>query len=206
MTDPFSTGTTSGDMSVTVNADFTSFRAEMAEATRSSRQFGAALASSFEGLVLKGRGLTDVVRSLSQALSQIALRAAFKPLEDMLGSGLSSLVSGGLFGGAGFGFAHGGVFQGGVPVPFARGGVIASPISFPLGGGQHGIAGERGAEAIMPLARGRDGRLGVVSAGGGGGVQVHVNIATPDIEGFRRAESQISAALARAVARGQRNL
>ena len=205
MTDTLSTGSTAGDLSVTVDADFTGFRAEMTEATRSSRQFGAALASSFEGLVLKGRGLTDVVRNLSQALSQIALRAAFKPLEDMLGSGLSSLISGGL-GGAGFGFAHGGVFQGGVPIPFARGGVIASPISFPLGGGQHGIAGERGAEAIMPLARGPDGRLGVVSAGGGGGVQVHVNIATPDIEGFQRAESQISAALARAVARGQRNL
>ena len=205
MTDPFSTSAAAGDMNVTVNADFAGFRAEMAEATRSSRQFGSALASSFDGLVLKGRGLTDVVRSLSQALSQIALRAAFKPLEDMLGSGLSGLVSGGLFAGPGFGFAHGGVFQSGVPIPFARGGVIASPISFPLGGGRHGIAGERGAEAIMPLARGPDGRLGVVSAGGGN-VQVHVSIATPDIESFQRAESQVSAALARAVARGQRNL
>ena len=30
-----------------------------------------------------------------------------------------------------------------------------------------GLAGERGAEAIMPLARGPDGRLGVAAAGGG---------------------------------------
>lgn len=206
MTDPFADG---GSMTVAIDADFSSFRAEMAEATRSSRQFGASLASAFDGLVLKGRGLTDVVRTLAQSLSQIAVRAAFKPLENMLGSGLANLFSGGLgggFGGAGFGFAHGGVFQAGVPTPFAQGGVIASPITFPLGAGRHGIAGERGAEAIMPLARGPDGRLGVVAAGGGGAVQVHVNISTPDIEGFQRAEGQVSAALARAVARGQRNL
>jgi phage-related minor tail protein len=206
MNDPFSSTADSGDMNVTVKTDFAGFRTEMLEATRLGKQFSSSLATAFDGLVLKGRGLTDVVRTLGQALSQAALKAAFKPLEDAIGSGLSSLVAGGLSGGVGFGFAHGGVFQSGVPVPFARGGVIASPISFPLGGGQHGIAGERGAEAIMPLARGPDGRLGVVSAGGGGGVQVNVSIATPDVEGFQRAESQISAALARAVARGQRNL
>lgn len=206
MPDSFQAGADAASMSVTVDADFSGFRSELAEATRTSRQFGAALANSFEGLVLRGRGLTEVVRGLAQSLSQIAMRAAFKPLETMLGTGLAGLFSGGLPGGAGMGFAHGGVFQGGVPVPFAHGGVIASPISFPLGGGRHGIAGERGAEAIMPLARGPDGRLGVVASGGGGAVQVHVNIATPDIEGFQRAESQITAALARAVARGRRNL
>ena len=58
----------------------------------------------------------------------------------------------------------------------------------------------------MPLARGADGRLGVVSASGGGNVHVNVSISTPDAGSFQRAESQISAMLARAVSRGQRNL
>jgi phage-related minor tail protein len=65
--------------------------------------------------------------------------------------------------------------------------------------------GEAGAEAIMPLARGPDGRLGV-SAGGGAPTLVTVNIATPDAESFKRSEAQVSAALARAVARGRRAL
>jgi phage-related minor tail protein len=67
--------------------------------------------------------------------------------------------------------------------------------------------GERGAEAVMPLARGADGRLGVVAQGGESRpVAVTVNIAAQDIESFRRSEAQITSALARAVARGQRNL
>ena len=90
-------------------------------------------------------------------------------------------------------------------VPFARGRVVRSPIAFPLAGGQVGIAGERGAEAILPLSRGPDGRLGV-AAQGGGGVNVVFNVTTPDADSFQRSESQVAAMLARAVALGQRNL
>ena len=45
--------------------------------------------------------------------------------------------------------------------PFAAGGVIGTPTYFPLTSGGLGLAGEAGPEAIMPLARGADGRLGV---------------------------------------------
>ena len=65
--------------------------------------------------------------------------------------------------------------------------------------------GEAGSDAVMPLARGPDGRLGVRSAGGGA-ANVTVNIAATDVESFRRSEAQVSAALARAVARGRRAL
>jgi phage-related minor tail protein len=65
--------------------------------------------------------------------------------------------------------------------------------------------GERGAEAVMPLARGPDGRLGV-RGGGARPVSVTVNIATPDADSFRRSEAQVAATLARAVARGRRGL
>ena len=70
--------------------------------------------------------------------------------------------------------------------------------------GGTGLMGEAGPEAIVPLARGRDGKLGIRS--NGGGVNVMVNISTPDAQSFQRSQSQITAMMARAVARGQRNL
>jgi lambda family phage tail tape measure protein len=88
--------------------------------------------------------------------------------------------------------------------PFAQGGVVNSPLLFPMRGGA-GLMGESGPEAIMPLARGRDGKLGLRTSGGGG-VNVTVNIQTPDAQSFRKSQSQIAAMMSRAVARGQRNL
>jgi phage-related minor tail protein len=88
--------------------------------------------------------------------------------------------------------------------PFASGGVIGAPTYFPLMQGGVGLAGEAGPEAIMPLRRGPDGRLGV--AGAGGGNSITVNIATPDADSFRRSESYVTGQIARAVARGQRGL
>ena len=85
--------------------------------------------------------------------------------------------------------------------PFAKGGVIASPSYFPLGRGT-GLMGEAGPEAIMPLQRGADGRLGV--AGGGGAVNVTFNVTTSDARSFAASEAEVSAMLLRAVRRGTR--
>lgn len=65
-----------------------------------------------------------------------------------------------------FGFANGGVFQGGSQVQaYANGGVVGSPTYFPMAGGKTGLMGEAGPEAIMPLKRGKDGKLGVAVDG-----------------------------------------
>ena len=58
----------------------------------------------------------------------------------------------------------------------------------------------------MPLARGPDGRLGVAAEAAGGARPIAFNMTTPDVDSFRRSESQIAAMLARAVQLGQRNL
>ena len=64
--------------------------------------------------------------------------------------------------------------------------------------------GERGAEAIMPLARGPNGQLGIAAQGATRPTTINVTIRANDAESFRRSESQVAGALARAVARGQR--
>ena len=176
---------------------------ELRETSRLGRQVGSVMVGAFKDIAVKGKGLGDVLRSLALRMSQIVLKAAFKPLEKAVGGLFDGLLSGGLK--SAFGFAKGGVFRGSMPVPFAKGGVISAPVTFPLGRGQTGIAGERGAEAIMPLARGPDGRLGV-QARGGGGVSVTFNVTTPDVESFQRSQTQIAAMLARTVGQGQRNL
>lgn len=173
---------------------------ELRQATQIGRQFGNALGSAFEGLVVKGRGLSETIRSLGLSLSRIAFQAAFRPLGQGLGQALTGIINGG------GGFANGTVLAQGTPTPFAKGGVIASPIAFPLGRGT-GIAGERGAEAIMPLARGPDGRLGVVASGGASsGIAITFNVTATDADSFHRSQTQIAATLARVVGRGERNL
>lgn len=190
---PFETWT------VAIDADTTQLRQGLNDASRLGRQFSNSLVTAFEGIAVKGKSVSDVVRGLALSLSQLVLKAALRPLTNALGGALAGLLGGGL------GFAKGGVLQQRMPVPFASGGVIQSPVTFPLAQGQMGLAGERGAEAIMPLARGPDGRLGV-AAQGGGAMSVTFNVSTPDAESFRRSESQVAAMVARAVALGQRNL
>ncbi|MGL4394904.1 MAG: phage tail tape measure protein, partial [Hyphomicrobium sp.] len=139
---------------VRIVADTRAFRRELDDAERAGRRVSTALFGAFEQLAFKGKSLNDVVRSLALNVSQITLKAAFAPLERGLSSAIGGLLSGGLAGG--LGFAKGGVLSAGTAVPFAKGGVVSSPIAFPLAGGRTGLMGERGAEAILPLTRGRD--------------------------------------------------
>jgi len=78
-----------------------------------------------------------------------------------------------------FGFSSGGGFSSSGLIPFANGGAFTNkvysqptPFAFANGGTfAAGVMGEAGPEAVMPLKRGRDGRLGVDAHGfnGGGG-------------------------------------
>ncbi|GIX13158.1 MAG: tail protein [Paracoccaceae bacterium] len=171
-----------------------------------ARSMGSSLRSAFEGLIFDGARASDVLRSLGAGLAGDVLSSAIRPVQQALGSGVQALVSGGLgtlLGGI-LPFAKGGVVDAGRVRAFANGGIIDGPTTFPMRGGT-GLMGEAGPEAIMPLARGPDGRLGV-RGGSGGAVHVTVNVTTPDVEGFHRSRSQIAAGLIRALRVGQRNL
>jgi phage-related minor tail protein len=174
-----------------------------------SASFGRALTSALKGATTGGKGLEEVLRGVGLRLTDIALSAGLKPLENLLGdvagnlvaglsSGLGSVVSGGLSA-----FA-----QGGVPgrvIPFAEGGVVSAPTYFPMAGGT-GLMGEAGAEAILPLRRGSDGALGVAAEGGGGTTVIHFQVTASDAASFARSEGQITAMLARSVGRGRRGM
>jgi phage-related minor tail protein len=147
-----------------------------------------------------GRQFDEVLKSLALRLSNLAVREAFRPLGRGMAAGLDNVFTG-LFG-SGQLVAH----AMGAIKPFAAGGVIGAPTYFPLSRGGLGLAGEAGPEAIMPLARGRDGRLGVAMAGSGAGAHITVHISTPDADSFRRSEAYVTGQIARAVARGQRSL
>lgn len=69
--------------------------------------------------------------------------------------------------------AYGNSFGGGNVIPFARGGILSQPTVFGMANGSSGVAGEAGNEAVLPLKRGNDGKLGV---GGGGSGAVSITI------------------------------
>ncbi|WP_244493409.1 phage tail tape measure protein [Aureimonas sp. N4] len=189
-------------MRIAVEADTSGFERALTDLSARADRFGAALSTALKGAVGGGRSLDGVLRGLGGRISAIALDAALKPLTQLAGNAFGQVLSG-LAGGASS--APGGGQAGGI-VPFAKGGVVRAPSFFPAGG-QVGLMGEAGAEAIMPLKRGADGSLGVAVEGGRRGVtSVVFNVSTPDAASFRKAETQLQAMLARAALRGQRGL
>ena len=130
-------------------------------------------------MVLDGARLSGALAVVARSLADAAYGAATRPVTQALGGLLSQGVA-----------------------AFAQGGVVSGATGFATRGGL-GVMGEAGPEAILPLARGPDGRLGVEA--GGGSPRVTINVTTPDVEGFRRSRSQIAAEMSRALARGARN-
>lgn len=146
---------------------------------------GNTLTRSLRGAILEGKSLRTLLGDIGRAFADIAL----KPLGNLVSGAVEGLF-------AGFNPPLGGV------TPFAKGGVLAAPAYFPMPG-KWGLAGEAGPEAIMPLQRGSDGRLGV-GASGNGAVNISFNVTAQDARSFAAAEAEVSAMLLRAVRRGTR--
>lgn len=188
-------------MNVSVEFDLNGADRALEELKDKADAFGGALSGALKAATVDGRALDDVLRTLGTRMVGIALDAGMRPLEQLISSSISGLT-GSL--GRVLPFA-----QGGVPArltAFAEGGVVDGPSYFPMQGGDIGLMGEAGAEAILPLSRGPDGRLGVAAGGAAPAVHVTFNVTTPDVAGFARSEAQVTAMLARAVGRGRRGL
>lgn len=181
---------------------------QMKTIEQTARDMGNAISAGLDEAMFSGKSLNDVLKNTLLALEKIAFSSfVSKPLGDaaggIFGQIMSSFAKGG---GAGAGdtspsgYAHGGVFSGGSVIPFAYGDVVSSPSSFPMAGGKMGLMGESGAEAIMPLQRTSDGRLGVRSEGGGG-TTVIFNVRANDPSKFRQSMGQAAYEFKKAMGR-----
>jgi len=154
------------------------------------------LADSIEGITTNAfKGLEDAIVSLTTTGTFNFRQFALSVIEELtrmvtrmlviapLLQFIQSLIPGGPFATAGKlatkipGFSlndMGNVFAENGIQKFARGGIVNKPTLFPFAKGV-GLMGEAGPEAILPLRRGSDGRLGV-SAAGGGSVTVNVQV------------------------------
>lgn len=159
------------------------------------------LRRAFDDVVFDGAKLSETLSDMANSMVRSTYNAAMRPVTDhyagLISEGVGGIVEGILP------FANGAPFSQGKVMPFAQGGVISSATAFPMRGGT-GVMGEAGPEAIMPLARGSDGKLGVRGAGGGA-TTIVMNITTPDVQGFQRSQTQIAAQMSRALSTGNRN-
>lgn len=153
--------------------------------TEAGQQISESLSSNFESAFASlirnaGQGKNAFNSFTNAVLDDMAKMASNKFTSSFVTPLFNSLL-GGLGGGGGFSlFAQGGVpsvqafAKGGMPaLPAFRNAIVDRPTFFAMGGTRTGVMGEAGAEAIMPLSRGRDGKLGVAAQGGG--AQVIIN-------------------------------
>ena len=87
-------------------------------------------------------------------------------------------------------------------VPYAKGGIVSRPTLFQYangGSGRFGLMGEAGPEAIMPLRRGPNGKLGVEASGGVGNVVVNVDAQGTSVQGNQPNAKALGSAIGAAV-------
>ena len=148
-----------------VLADIEKQQSDLANSIASS--MGNALMSMVDGT----KSVKDAFKSMASDIIKELYRVLV--VQEMVNT-----ISGGIkkFMGISTTQANGGAWSGGSQIQaYANGGVVGSPTTFPMTGGKTGLMGEAGPEAIMPLKRGANGKLGVQMEGGGGQGNVVIN-------------------------------
>ena len=138
--------------------------------------------------VMTGKAnFADFARSLLNDLAKVFIRFA-----------MFNAIAGifpGMRGFLGLEAANGAVIAKNGIVPYAKGGIVNKPTLFQYasgGAGRFGLMGEAGPEAIMPLRRGPNGKLGVESSGAGmGNITVNVDASGSSVEGDSAQASQL---------------
>lgn len=129
---------------------------------------GDGLMSMVDGTKSVKDAFRDMARDIIKQLYEVLV------IQRLVGNVQSGTGIAGLIGGM---FANGGAFSAGRQIQaYANGGVVGGPTYFPMSGGKTGLMGEAGPEAIMPLKRGKGGKLGVSVEGSSGSVNVVNNI------------------------------
>ena len=153
--------------------------------TANFREFAASILKDTTRMIIRQL----ILKSIMQIIGGIGGSATAKSFE---------MPSAAFIPSGGYSFApsaKGNVFASNGIQTFAMGGIVSRPTLFPFAKGV-GLMGEAGPEAIMPLRRGADGKLGV--AGGGGSTTINVSV---DAKGSSvQGDNGQSTALARAIA------
>jgi hypothetical protein len=139
--------------------------------------WGESLATAFKG-VLTGElhNTRDLLRSITLDMrnfyAEMASRAAAQQVLKWAQVALGALAGAAAPVAAGSSWtdqaiaagvsAKGNAFDRGQLIPMALGGIVTRPTLFPMARGM-GLMGEAGPEAVMPLKRGSDGKLGVAA-------------------------------------------
>ena len=174
------------------------FRAEIDDVTT---QLENVVVNAFKGMedaltnfVMTGKlNFKDFARSIIADITRIAVRQAIiAPILGAFGIGNPTPTPSTTNNAKGNVFAQNGI------VPYAKGGIVNSPTYFPFAKGV-GLMGEAGPEAIMPLKRGKGGRLGVEGGGGSTTVNVSVDAKGTKVEGDGKQMAQLGRMLGSAI-------
>ena len=204
----------------TENAPASYFR----EGTKSVQEFSESITNSFGSqMQTKLKTFTDSIKTVQESMADVVVKG-IKGMEDALvtfvttgklsfRSLANSIIADmariaiqqmitkpftnfldGLFGNA-----DGNAFVDGKVEKYAYGGVVKKPTLFPMANGI-GLMGEAGAEAILPLRRGSNGKLGVQSTGGGfGNIVVNVDASGSSVEGSQEGGRELGRVIAVAI-------
>lgn len=172
------------------NSALDQMRTKLEEARAVGDDIGRELTSGVMASARAGESFASTMRKALGNIAEMVIKfTVMEPLAKSIGKSLQDGLAGAKGGAGGFGSLLSGVFGGGggatdptswattVIPAFAAGGVVGQRTSLATPGGM-AIAGERGPEAIMPLTRGPDGKLGVraMSSAGSADVSNVVNI------------------------------
>jgi len=207
----------------TENAPATYFR----EGTKSVQEFSEEITKSFSGqMQSKLKTFNDSIKTLQESMADVVVKG-IKGMEDALVSFVmtgklnfknlaNSIISDmariaiqetitkpftnfitGLF----TKNANGNAFVDGKVQKYAYGGVVNRPTFFPMANGGVGLMGEAGyPEAILPLKRGSNGKLGVQSTGGGTtNIVINVDTSTTSVNSNTNQANEFGEQLAAAV-------
>ncbi len=190
-----------------------------------ANDIGAAFGNAFSSAIKDAENFKEIILGLLSDLQDIALQEfVSKPIKDSVSNIFGNIISS-LFGTPIS--PSGGISPGGPQGPpnilalpptfgppasdllrqsFSHGGIVSSPTEF-ISGSRVGLMGERGPEAIMPLSRGVDGRLGVAAPAPQGRnvtiAKIEMNFpGVRDPQGFRQSRSQITSGVRNALQRG----
>ncbi len=162
-----------------------------------NKQIQDATMKAFKGMedalvnfVMTGKlNFADLTRSILADITRIIIRQTI--ITPLLGAfGITPNAKGNAYGKEGL-------------MKFAKGGIVSSPQLFAYGSGgsgNFGLMGEQGAEAILPLKRGRSGNLGVEASGGmSNNIVVNVDASGSSVEGDQAEGKALGLALSSAI-------